>query len=98
MGITTTTVRVSNVGRPAQVAEVDMMVDSGAIYSIVPAEVLASLGVRPECRERFSLADGTTVRRDTAWVLFELEGRRAPSRVIFGRRGDVSLLGCGRSS
>jgi len=93
MGITNTTVRVSHVARSTPVAEVDMIVDSGAIYSVVPADILASLGVRSEGPERFSLADGRTVRRETGWVLFELEGRRAPSRVIFGRRGDASLLG-----
>src|SRR5262249_53834154 len=93
MGITNTTVGVSHVSRATPVAEVDMIVDSGAIYSVVPAELLASIHVRPEGRERFALADGRTVRRETGWVLFELEGRRAPSRVIFGLRGDASLLG-----
>lgn len=94
MGITTARVVIRNLADREQSVEVDLTVDTGAIYSVVPASVLASIGIQPEERRRtFDLADGRTVRRDVGWAVFELQGQRAPSRVIFGVRGDAGLLG-----
>ena len=55
--------------------------------------MLRSIGIEPTGRETFGLADGRSIRRDTGWALFELQGTEAPSRVIFGARGDAALLG-----
>jgi predicted aspartyl protease len=70
-----------------------MLADSGARYSVVPAAVLARLGIRPERTETFTLADGTSIRRRLGIARFELGGRRAASTVIFGKAGDSALLG-----
>ena len=70
-----------------------MMVDSGAVYSVVPTAVLRSVGIEPYATETFSLANGSRVKRKIGAALFEIEGRKGPSPVIFGRRGDVPLLG-----
>jgi predicted aspartyl protease len=44
-------------------AEVAFLLDSGAVYSLVPADILRKLGLRPYRQVTFSLADGRTVRR-----------------------------------
>jgi predicted aspartyl protease len=93
MGMITADARVGNVADPDRTIDVVFTVDSGAIYSVVPVQVLRSIGIEPEERETFWLADGRKVRRDVGWALFEIQGRRAPSRVVFGRRGDACLLG-----
>lgn len=94
MGVTTARVVIRSVTERERSVEVDLTVDTGAIYSVVPATVLASIGIEPEERRReFDLADGRTVRRDLGWAIFEVQGCRAPSRVIFGVRGDAGLLG-----
>ncbi len=94
MGVTTARVVIRSVAERERSVEVDLTVDTGAIYSVVPATVLASIGIEPEERRReFDLADGRTVRRDLGWAIFEVQGCRAPSRVIFGVRGDAGLLG-----
>jgi predicted aspartyl protease len=93
MGMTTADARLFNVTDPVRWIDVVFTVDSGAIYSVVPSEILRAIGIAPEERETFWLADGRKVRRDIAWALFEMQGRRAPSRVVFGRRGDACLLG-----
>ena len=63
MGFTTqkVTVRSSRSARASQ--EVEFLVDSGAVYSLVPAPVLRKLGLRPYRTEVFALADGTKVKR-----------------------------------
>ncbi len=70
-----------------------MLVDSGAIYSVVPTAVLRRLGIPPRRRETFTLADGSHVRRSVGLAIFELEGREGGSQVIFGAQGDACLLG-----
>ncbi len=93
MGTTLVSVRLSNVADPDRHADLDMIVDSGAIYSVVPEATLRGIGVEPRSRETFWLADGRRVRRDVGHAVLEIEGRRGPSTVVFGRRGDASLLG-----
>jgi predicted aspartyl protease len=92
MGLTTVTVRISRVGGKRAVEET-MLVDSGAIYAVVPAPMLRGLGVRPHGRETFSLADGSSVERGVGSAFFQLGDRRGAAPVIFGEPGDASLLG-----
>ena len=54
-------------------AEVDLGVDSGAIYSVVPAAMLRKIGVEPRKVETFSLANGGTVRRAIGDVYYEID-------------------------
>src|SRR5262245_49248093 len=93
MGITSLTVRVMNPIDPARFVEQEMLVDSGAVFAIVPAAQLRRLGIRPQRRERFQLADGTTITRRIAIAGFEYGCHVGGSTVIFGERGDACLLG-----
>ena len=93
MGMTELIVRLTNPAEPERWADVRMLVDSGAIYSVVSAPVLKDVGITPYATETFALADGRSVTRRVGAALFEIEGRPGPSPVIFGRRGDMPLLG-----
>ena len=93
MGITTVRASLANVVDRTRRVEVDMTVDSGAIYSVVPASILRSIGVHAERMETFYLADGRSVRRRIGHAVFAMQGAESISRVIFGRAGDACLLG-----
>ena len=93
MGMTELRVRVVNLADASRFAEVDMVVDSGAIYSVVPTGVLRRIGVEPRETHEFSLANGESVRRDVGDVRYEIDERSGAAPVIFGRRGDAPLLG-----
>ncbi len=81
-------------GQPAQRrSEIELLVDTGARYSMVPAKVLRDLGVEPRQRLPFELATGTIVQRDVGDVRFYYDGREAVSPVIFGEEDDVRILG-----
>ncbi len=67
--------------------------DSGAVYSVVPEGVLRRLGISPHSVRTFTLADGTEVHREIGDAIFLLNGQRGASPVIFGQRGDSTLLG-----
>lgn len=93
MGITTQalTVRPSRKSRRQQT--VSVLVDSGAVYSLVPARILRALGLRPYRELTFALADGTTITRQVGDAYFEIDGTLGPAPVIFGEEGDEPLLG-----
>jgi len=93
MGMTEVRVRVANLEDRKRFADVDMVVDSGAIYSIVPASVLRSIGVEPRETQAFGLANASRVRRQVGDVRYEIGDRSGAAPVIFGRRGDAPLLG-----
>ena len=93
VGATELIVEVVNPRDPRRSAGIEMLVDSGATYSVVPTTVLRRLGIRPYRSETFSLADGSEVKRALGSAEFQVAGRRGASTVIFGKRGDACLLG-----
>ena len=74
-------------------AEVNFLIDSGAVYSLVPTRVLRTMGIRPHRKVDFSLADGTMITRQVGDAYFEFQGEGGPAPVIFGEEGDEPLLG-----
>jgi predicted aspartyl protease len=92
MGITFVTARVINPARPKKAAAFEMLVDSGAIYSVVPAKDLKKLGIKPDREERFTLGNGESVTRAVGNAFFEFQGKTGAAPVIFGDEG-VYLLG-----
>ena len=93
MGLTFVTVRVGNPANGHRAEDVRRLVDSGAIYSLVPGVVLQRLGIEPHLTRDLVLADGQAIQRRLATATFEYEGRRGDSMVIVGEPGDDPLLG-----
>jgi len=93
MGITTAILRVREHRKSEKFAEVEFLIDSGAVYSLVPGEILDSLGIEPYREMSFSLADGTTIKRQISSAYFEYEGEGGPAPVVYGEKGDTALLG-----
>ncbi len=93
MGLTYIQVSVANPARPRRRARLKFLVDSGALYSVVPGSVLRRLGIKRGRTKTFILADGTEVKRSLGQALFRLNGDEAASPVIFGEEGDSNLLG-----
>jgi clan AA aspartic protease len=93
MGLTNVEMIVGNPQHPDRARRVKFLVDSGAIYSLVPREVLEEIGIVRNGEQTFSMADGTPIRRNIGYALFTYEGVTRASTVIFGEQGDEPLLG-----
>lgn len=93
MGLTSQKLVVKESHRARRKAMVNFLIDSGAVYSLVPAPTLKALGIRPHRQMDFTLADGTTISRQVGDAYFELKGEGGAAPVIFGRKGDAPLLG-----
>ena len=73
--------------------KIEFLVDSGAVYSVVPSEVLDRLDIKPLSQQEFRLANGTRMTRRKGIALFRYGERVGGSDVIFGEEGDSNLLG-----
>jgi clan AA aspartic protease len=93
MGLAHIRARVANPARPSRGITARFLVDSGAVYSGVPAATLQRLGSRPHSSRTFVLADGTEITRRIGDAIFIINGDRGLSPVIFGEKDDAALLG-----
>ncbi len=84
--------RVWNVENPESSAEVVLLADAGAVYTVLPESLLRSLGVRSVGMRRFRLADNRVVEREVGIVGIEVSGIRAHTVAVFGDEG-AYLLG-----
>lgn len=79
--------------RPERRELVTLLVDSGSTYTWVATALLRALSVVPTERRRVVTIEGQIVERDAAAVLITLEGRTLHTVCLFGRAGDLDVLG-----
>lgn len=93
MGITVLEVQVGNPASPEVTEKLEFLIDSGAIYSVVPTPILERLGIKPFAEQQFRLADGSKIIRKKGGALFKYLDSIGVADVIFGEQGDSVLLG-----
>ncbi len=93
MGLTVLEVEVGNPANPEVTEKLEFLVDSGAIYSVVPTPILERLEIKPLADQEFRLADGTKIVRKKGIALFKYMDKIGGADVIFGEEGDSVLLG-----
>jgi len=93
MGLTVLELEVGNPANPEVTEKVEFLIDSGAIYSVVPRTVLDKLGIRPLRQKDFRLADGSKIVRTTGVAVFKYGEYVGGAEVVFGEEGDSNLLG-----
>ncbi len=93
MGITSAILTVREHRKSETSADVEFLIDSGAVYSVVPGKILDEIGIEPYKEMSFSLADGTSIKRKASSAYFEFNGEGGPAPVVYGEEGDTALLG-----
>lgn len=63
MGLTVLEIEVGNPARPKVTEKLEFLIDSGAIYSVVPKRILRRLKIKPIGEQTFRLADGSKIVR-----------------------------------
>ena len=74
-------------------ATLSFLLDSGTIYTAIPAATLAALGIAPTGQRTFFLANGQPVQRQIGEARITFDGQSATCVVLFGEAGDNTLLG-----
>ena len=93
MGLTRVHVTVRHPRLSRRSEKIDLLVDSGAAFSVLPEIVWKKLGLKAARTVTFALADATTIRRDVSEAEFVFRRRRATSPVVLGGPDDEPLLG-----
>ncbi|MCJ7578429.1 MAG: aspartyl protease family protein [candidate division Zixibacteria bacterium] len=93
MGLTVLEIDVGNPANHDVTENIEFLIDSGAIYSVVPTPILEKLGIRPLGEQEFRLANGEKIVRKKGGALFKYGDRIGGADVIFGEEGDSILLG-----
>lgn len=92
MGATYVTIEIGDV-RGEQFQPVEVMVDTGATFTTVPADLLRRLGISPQRTQPVRLADGSVIQDEVCDALIRLEGKTFITPVTFGREEEPNLLG-----
>jgi predicted aspartyl protease len=73
MGLTILKVEVGNPASPERTETIEFLIDSGAVYSVVPKPVLDRLSIKPIGEQEFRLADGSLIKRRKGIALFRYQ-------------------------
>jgi clan AA aspartic protease len=93
MGLTDVSLVVSNPSNPSKVHEGRFLVDSGAMYTVVPARVVKELGLTPEFEQSFELADRSVIKRMIGSAVVGYGDRKIAVPVILGEKNDDAMMG-----
>jgi len=86
---------VSNMKDPSRCFEEQFWVDTGALYSFIPENLLENIGVEPSATRTLVLADGRQEKRLLGFCDFQIDGLEGsiPCPVVFSPKGSLLLLG-----
>jgi len=93
MGFTVVRVRICDPEKPESCHELELLADTGAMYSIVPKEILEKIGIRPFGRRVFALANGEKIEREVGGAVYKVDRYQGYASVVFGVDEDKPLLG-----
>lgn len=93
MGVVHVTARVRPIAGSKKFFDADFLVDTGAINCMAPAASLKRIGVKPEGREVYELANGQTVEYPVGFARVSFLGSETITRVIFGPDDAEPLVG-----
>ena len=93
MGATYVDVTIRNPAEPQRAWTGSFLVDTGAYDSVVPAEHLEAIGLKPWGNREYTLADGSRIALDMTIAALEFEGEQVGGTVVFGIEGAEPLLG-----
>jgi len=93
MGFTFVKMRIKKSFESEGFMEERLLVDSGAIYTVIPTEDLKNLEIVPHSEEEFELTDGEIIKRRVGDAYFEYKEKKGAAPVVFGEKGDSKLWG-----
>jgi predicted aspartyl protease len=72
---------------------IDVLVDTGAELTWLPAEMLEKIGIQPRRKRTFLTATKQLIERNVGYAILRAEGYETTDEVVFALPTDLSLLG-----
>jgi len=79
--------------RQRRTPPIEVMVDTGSELSWLPKKELLDIGVMPEGKKRFVMANKQIIERDFGYAILTAEGYTTNDDIVFAEDSDMSLLG-----
>jgi len=79
--------------RQRRTSPIEVMVDTGSELSWLPRKELQNIGINPEGKKRFVLANKDVIERDIGYAILQAEGYATNDEIVFAEDGDMTLLG-----
>ena len=73
--------------------DIEATVDTGALYTMLPARTLREIGVERAGSRRFLIGDGRRIQMDIGYAWAMIDGESAPTIVAFGEDNAPPVLG-----
>jgi predicted aspartyl protease len=83
----------NHVDREKTVRIPQLLVDTGSEATWIPQKLLTEIGVKPEKRSIFQLANGHNIYRDVGYAIIRVNDSETTDEVVFAEKGDLILLG-----
>jgi len=93
MGYVKVKAKVSNPLKREKYLELELLVDTGAIYSALPEDILNKLEIKPMGKRSFKVASGELKEYKVGEAFIEVQGIGATSLVVFLPKNSIPLLG-----
>jgi aspartyl protease family protein len=93
LGYTKVKVKLANPNQQGRSQEAELLVDTGAIYTVVNGKKLRELGIETVDKMEFYSISNQRLTRDVGVSVIEVMGRRWLTNVIFGQEEDNEVLG-----
>lgn len=93
MGTFSVTVSLGNPQRPESRLTLDLLVDTGATWTMLPAEIVTQLGLSATRQRTVTLANGQPVTYLAGQVAIQLYGEELITIFLAGPSGSLALLG-----
>lgn len=93
MGLLYTDVTVQSLTPNAASINARFLVDTGAVDCLLPADRLLEIGIEPESKDVYELADGQILELPVGWARLRFLETVAIAKVVFGPHGAEPILG-----
>jgi predicted aspartyl protease len=93
VGLFSVRVTLRSLTQPSRQRDLDLMVDTGSLFTWVEGPLLEELGITPAETRQFRTITGSFLERKMGFALVAWDGRSGSINVVFGEPGDMSVLG-----
>ncbi len=93
MGALKTVVTVASPAEHSKSEPIELLVDTGATFTVLPTEVWQRIGLEAEITRQLRTADGRLLEREQGLAFLEINGSRGTVPVVQGGEGDTPVLG-----
>jgi len=90
MGMTKAKILVKG---PREKSDLELLVDTGSLYTWVSEELLKRLGISPTSHRNFTTIEGRHLERPVGEAVIEYNGESAHCVVVFAHPSDVNVMG-----